>query len=88
MRAVTDSWYKINCEQLSPGLDNLLVLFAALAGLSREVVLAKFTGQGYGVLKRELAEVAIEKVGTIQACYQELREDDTTLDRTGCRTDL
>ncbi|MGH3869552.1 MAG: tryptophan--tRNA ligase [Pseudonocardiaceae bacterium] len=80
MRAVTDSGSKINCEQLSPGLDNLLVLFETLAGLNREVVLAKFTGQGYGVLKRELADVAIEKVGAIQARYQELRKDDATLD--------
>jgi tryptophanyl-tRNA synthetase len=80
MRAVTDSGSKINTDQLSPGLDNLLVLFETLSGLSREVVLAKFAGQGYGTLKRELADVAIEKVGTIQARYRELREDDTTLD--------
>lgn len=80
MRAVTDSGSKVNPEQLSPGLDNLLVLFETLTGLSREVVLAKFAGQGYGVLKRELADIAIEKVGTIQARYHELREDDATLD--------
>lgn len=80
MRAVTDSGSKVNPEQLSPGLDNLLVLFETLSGLSREVVLTKFVGQGYGVLKRELADVAIEKVGTIQARYRELREDDVTLD--------
>lgn len=80
MRAVTDSGSKVNPEQLSPGLDNLLVLFEALTGLSREVVLTKFAGQGYGVLKRELADVAIEKVSAIQARYRELREDDATLD--------
>ncbi|MCA1708539.1 MAG: tryptophan--tRNA ligase, partial [Actinobacteria bacterium] len=80
MRAVTDSGSKVDPEQLSPALNNLLVLFETLAGLSREVVLTKFTGQGYGVLKRELADVAVEKVGTIQARYRELREDDTTLD--------
>jgi tryptophanyl-tRNA synthetase len=80
MRAVTDSGSKVNPEQLSPGLDNLLVLFETLAGLSREVVLAKFAGQGYGSLKRELADLAIEKVGTIQARYRELREDHAALD--------
>ncbi|MCA1673919.1 MAG: tryptophan--tRNA ligase, partial [Actinobacteria bacterium] len=80
MRAVTDSKSKVNIDQLSPGLDNLLVLFETLAGLSREVVLAKFAGQGYGALKRELADIAIEKVGTIQARYRELQEDYTTLD--------
>ncbi|MCA1707835.1 MAG: tryptophan--tRNA ligase [Actinobacteria bacterium] len=80
MRAVTDSKSKVNIDQLSPGLDNLLVLFETLAGLSREVVLAKFAGQGYGALKRELADIAIEKVGTIQARYRELQEAYTTLD--------
>jgi tryptophanyl-tRNA synthetase len=80
MRAVTDSGSKVNPEQLSPGLDNLLVLLENLTGLNREVVLAKFAGHGYGALKRELADVAVEKVGTIQARYQKLREDDVTLD--------
>jgi tryptophanyl-tRNA synthetase len=42
--------------------------------------LAKFAGQGYGSLKRELADLAIEKVGTIQARYRELREDHAALD--------
>lgn len=80
MRAVTDSGSTVNPEQLSPGLDNLLALFETLAGLSREVVLTKFAGRGYGILKRELADVAIEKVSTIQARYRELREDDIKLD--------
>ena len=42
--------------------------------------MTKFAGQGYGVLTRELADVAIEKVEAIQARYRELRKDDVTLD--------
>ncbi|MDQ3761447.1 MAG: tryptophan--tRNA ligase [Actinomycetota bacterium] len=80
MRAVTDSGSKIDPDKLSPGLDNLLVLFETLTGSSREAVLDKFAGQGYGVLKRELVDVAIDKVGAIQAQYQTLREDDAKLD--------
>ncbi len=80
MRAVTDSGSKVDPDALSPGLDNLLVLFETLTGSTREVVLAKFAGQGYGVLKRELAEVAIEKVGAIRARYDQLRSDESALD--------
>lgn len=81
MRAVTDSGTALDPDHISPGVDNLLVLFETLTGHSREATLAKFTGQGYGVLKREVAEAAIEKVSEIQAIYQSIRDDDTVLDR-------
>ena len=81
MRAVTDSDSQLEPDHLSPGVENLLVLFETLTGSSREATLAKFAGQGYGILKREVAEVAVEKVGEIQARYQAIRDDDATLDR-------
>lgn len=81
MRAVTDSGSQLDPDHLSSGVENLLVLFETLTGSSREATLAKFAGQGYGVLKREVAEVAIEKVAEIQARYQSIRDDDAALDR-------
>ena len=81
MRAVTDSGSQLEPDDLSPGVENLLVLFETLTGSSREATLAKFAGQGYGVLKREVAEAAIEKVAEIQARYQSIRDDDAALDR-------
>ncbi|MGH4022708.1 MAG: tryptophan--tRNA ligase [Pseudonocardiaceae bacterium] len=81
IRAVTDSGSRLDPEHISPGVENLLVLFETLTGFSREATLAKFTGQGYGTLKQEVAEVAIEKVTEIQERYQSIREDDTALDR-------
>lgn len=81
MRAVTDSGSQLDPEHISPGVENLLVLFETLTGLSREATLAKFAGQGYGALKRDVAEVAIEKVTDIQDRYRSIREDDTALDR-------
>lgn len=65
---------------LTPGVENLLVIFETLTGSSREATLAKFAGQGYGTLKREVAAVAVEKVGEIQQRYHVLRADDTALD--------
>jgi len=81
MRAVTDSGSQLDPEHISPGVENLLVLFETLTGLSREATLAKFVGQGYGALKRDVAEVAIEKVTNIQDRYRSIREDDIALDR-------
>lgn len=80
LRAVTDSGSEVDPEHLSPGVDNLLTLFETLTAASRDETLAKFAGQGYGTLKREVAEVAIETVGQIQGRYQLLRDDDSTLD--------
>ncbi len=80
MRAVTDSGSQLDPDHLAPGVENLLVIFETLTGSSREETLAKFAGQGYGALKREVAEVAIEKVSEIQQRYHALRADDTALD--------
>ena len=81
MRAVTDSGSQVDPEQLSPGLDNLLVLFEVLSGSTREETLNRFAGKGYGVLKKELAEITLEKVGAIQAKYRDIRADDSYVDK-------
>lgn len=80
LRAVTDSGSEVDPAHLSPGVDNLLTLFETLTAASRDETLAKFAGQGYGTLKREVAEAAIETVGEIQGRYQLLRDDDSALD--------
>jgi tryptophanyl-tRNA synthetase len=80
MRAVTDSGSEVDPEHLSPGVENLLVIFETLSGSSRESTLATFAGHGYGMLKREVAETAVAKVTEIQERYQSLRTDDTVLE--------
>jgi tryptophanyl-tRNA synthetase len=80
MRAVTDSGSAVRSDQLSAGVENLLGLYEALAGVSREETLDKFEGQGYGTLKQEVAEVAIEGVAKIQHRYAEIREDPRRVD--------
>lgn len=80
MRAVTDSGSTVDPQRLSPGVANLLVLFETLSGASRQAVLDKFAGQGYAVLKRQLADLVIAKLARIQARYQELRDNDARLE--------
>jgi len=81
MRAVTDSGSAVVREDLSPGVENLLSLYEALAGANREETLAKFDGQGYGTLKKEVAEVAIESLAKVQERYAEIRGDSDYVDR-------
>ncbi|MGH3857541.1 MAG: hypothetical protein ACRDR6_29455 [Pseudonocardiaceae bacterium] len=81
MRAVTDSGSEVDPERISPGVENLLVIFETLSGVSRETTLAKFAGVGYGTLKCEVAEITVAKVTEIQERYQSLRADDTALER-------
>lgn len=79
MRAVTDSGSEVQPDKLSAGVENLLVLYEALSGATREQALDKFAGQGYGTLKKELAEVAVETVLAIQERYNALRGDEGAL---------
>lgn len=80
MRAVTDSGTAVRRDELSPGIDNLLGLYEALAGVRREQALDRFEGQGYGTLKKEVADVAIDAVAKIQHRYAEIREDPNRVD--------
>lgn len=81
MRAVTDSGTEVRPGELSPGVENLLVLFEVLTGATRENALAEFAGKGYGVLKKAIAEAAIDRVTGIQEQYNQIRADQTHLDK-------
>ncbi len=82
MRSVTDSGSEVQRDNLSPGVENLFVLFEVLTDTSRESALAEFEGKGYGVLKKAVAEVAIERISGIQEQYNEIRADQAYLDKT------
>ena len=75
MRAVTDSRAEVRPGDLSPGVDNLLVLFEVLTRTSRADTLSQFAGRGYGVLKEAVAEAAIGQVSSIQERYKQIRAD-------------
>ena len=81
-RAVTDSGREIvfSDDPAKAGVMNLLTIYQALSGQSRETIEAHFAGKGYGDLKREVAEVVIETLRPIQQRYQALTDDPATLD--------
>jgi len=65
------------------GARNLVSLYAALAEISQEDVVAQFAGQGWGVFKPALAELAVEKLAPITARMGELMNDPAEIDPSG-----
>ena len=71
-RAVTDSQRDIVFDPERPGVHNLLGMYRALSGQSVEEIEAHFVGKGYGDLKRDLADLVVAGLESIQTRYQEI----------------
>ena len=63
-----------------PEADNLIGIYAALAGLSREDALARFAGRNFSDLKGALSELAVEILGKIGGEMQRLTADPGYID--------
>jgi tryptophanyl-tRNA synthetase len=63
-----------------PEADNLIGIYGALAGLSREEALAKFAGANFLALKESLSELAVEVLGQIGSEMCRLMEDPEYID--------
>jgi len=64
-----------------PEAENLVGIYAALAGTSREKVLAEFGGGQFSGFKKALAEVAVERIAPVGAEINRLMADPASIDR-------
>jgi tryptophanyl-tRNA synthetase len=64
-----------------PEADNLVGIYAALAGLTKAEALGRFAGQGFGAFKPALADLAVSVLGPIGAEMRRLIGDPAELDR-------
>ena len=64
-----------------PEAKNLVTIYAALADLTREQVLAEYAGQGFGAFKPALAELAVEAMSPVTAEMRRLMADPAEIDR-------
>ena len=64
-----------------PEARNLVVIYAALVDEQPDAVLARFTGQGFGVFKPALAELLVETLRPIKDRLDALRADPAEIDR-------
>ncbi|MCI6266023.1 MAG: tryptophan--tRNA ligase [Erysipelotrichaceae bacterium] len=77
MAAVTDSDARVDYDpDKKPGISNLLTIYASLKELSMEEVVSYFKDYNYGSLKKEVADVVVEKLMGIQEKYYELMQSD------------
>ncbi len=76
MSAKTDSGSEIRIDAERPGVTNLLHIYMAATGASRDEAEARFAGKGYGDLKKTLAEALVEELRPLQERYRELRAND------------
>ena len=64
-----------------PEADNLIAIYAALAGQSRETALAGFAGRNFSEFKEALSEVAVAVLGRIGGEMRRLAADPGHIDR-------
>ena len=82
MRAVTDTGTEIVADEVNkPGITNLLRIHSALSGTTIEDLERRYAGQGYGTLKRDLAEIVVDTFAPIRERTEKLIADEGQLDR-------
>ncbi|WP_430427385.1 tryptophan--tRNA ligase [Parasphingorhabdus sp.] len=59
---------------------NLVGIYAALADMEQQAVLAEFSSKGFGDFKPALADLAVAKLSPIRDRYEDLREDTAAID--------
>ena len=64
-----------------PEVKNLVGIYGALADLSTAEVLAKFGGQGFGVFKPALADLAVESLAPVSDAMRRYLNDPAEIDR-------
>jgi tryptophanyl-tRNA synthetase len=64
-----------------PEADNLVGIYAALAGTTKAGVLKEYGGAQFSTFKKALAEVAVSRVGPVNAEMQRLLSDPVEIDR-------
>jgi tryptophanyl-tRNA synthetase len=79
--AVTDTGREVVFDvEHKPGVSNLLTILSALSGADVPALQERFTGAGYGDLKKEVAETFVSFVEPFQEKVNALMGDPATLD--------
>ena len=75
MSAKTDSLNRVHFdEENQPGISNLMSILSKITGESFESIEQRFDGLGYGVFKKEVAEVVADLLFDIQTKYKKFSD--------------
>ena len=80
MSAVTDSGNEIVAGDDKPGVTNLLQIYSTMSGRSVADIEESLKGEGYGTLKKEVADAVISVLEPVHAKYRELIGDKAYLE--------
>jgi tryptophanyl-tRNA synthetase len=78
-KAVTDSGSRISKDEGSAAISNLLAIYSAFKGQSLTNSIDELDGKMYSEFKTLLADLIVEKLSEIQAKYQTIRNDESSL---------
>ncbi|MBQ7503928.1 MAG: tryptophan--tRNA ligase [Ruminococcus sp.] len=79
-RAVTDSEAVVRYGEGKDGINNLIDIYGAVTGLTREQIEKDFDGKGYGDFKTAVGEAVVEALRPIKEEYEKLRADKAYLE--------
>ena len=72
-RAVTDSLGHVHYDKENqPGVSNLMSIHAAISGKTFDEIEKMYEGQGYGVFKKDVADLVAGEMAPILSRYKEL----------------
>ena len=75
-RAKTDSYEYVSYDKvMRPEVSNLIEIYSALSGKSREDIVHMYSGKGFSVFKNDLAEVVVTSLSPITNEYNRLLND-------------
>lgn len=75
-KSKTDSIAEITYDQNSrPEVTNLINIFCALSNMDKTLVINKYQGKGFAILKNDLAELIISKTQPINEEYNKIIQD-------------
>ncbi len=81
-KAVTDSENIVRYDkEKKPGISNLISIYSAITGESKEEIENKFESKGYGDFKVAVAECVIEELKPLQNKYNELKNNPDYLEK-------
>ncbi|WP_455476832.1 tryptophan--tRNA ligase [Bartonella sp. B41] len=71
---------KLNALEKRPEVNNLLGIYAAFAGISKEKALSEFSGKQFSLFKTALADLAIHKLEPITQELRRLQKESSYID--------
>jgi tryptophanyl-tRNA synthetase len=81
MRATTDSKPAVEFASLGAGVMNLLSIFQAFSEWDESQMRSHFEGMRYGDLKKQVAQMVVEKIEPLQQRYREITADPGYIER-------